>query len=537
MQSAKTASGQFLWTVFVLCFYSFPAWAIELVCFSQHENTLYSVQTPLTSPVRIGSPDIGPNDAVELVEASPQRLYAFDRMSNVLITLDRFTGQVVAKVPLDRDIPIRPRGWDLSPDGLLYGIFSGIELRTIDPLTGTSPFVVKLSETAAQIESIAFAPDGMLYASGSIANDGNSESLFRLSTMTGDVSLIGKMGGDVDELTFGSDGFLYGVNSQDTVETHLLKIDPATASVEDVGNTGITGITGIVAIRASDGGIDVGLAAHYVFNGDTKDTAGTNDGVLVGSATFTDAINGKALEVQQEDGYVRIPPSSAINLATPFRTISVWFKAGPQRHSEAEILDKTASSDYDLSLLTNSNPSIAELRFRAYDGTNFNAISGLISPGEWINAVILKNASNILVYTNSSLMGTMTISSVLTKTNSLIVGAGGSPYRSGYGFVGQIEDLRFYARALTNDEIQALYFWSYPRLSISRDSRPGQIEISWNTIFGRAYQLQYKSGIETDSNTWVDLGNASAATSAEMSVSQTVDPASRLRLYRTVLLP
>jgi hypothetical protein len=56
---------------------------------------------------------------------------------------------------------------------------------------------------------------------------------------------------DVDDLTFGSDGFLYGVDSQAGVLTHLLKIDPATALVEDMGSTGVTEITGLVAIRQS----------------------------------------------------------------------------------------------------------------------------------------------------------------------------------------------------------------------------------------------------------------------------------------------
>jgi hypothetical protein len=221
---------------------------MDFVALSQTDNTLYSIKTPLGVPTLIGPVDAG-TDPVELIEASPDRLYTVDRATQTLITIDRFSGAVLRKVLLDHAIPTRPRGFELSPDGILYGIFPGIELRAIDPLTGTTTLITKVSG-AAQIESIAFASDGTLYVSGSIANDGNSESLFRLSLTTGQLSLIGNMGvADVDEITFGSDGFIYGVNSQGGVKAHLLKIDPATARTLDVGSTGVSEVTGIVAIR------------------------------------------------------------------------------------------------------------------------------------------------------------------------------------------------------------------------------------------------------------------------------------------------
>jgi hypothetical protein len=124
-----------------------------------------------------------------------------------------------------------------------------MQLRTIDPTTGTTTFIATITG-AARVEAIAFAPDGTLYAAGSIANNSTSETLFTLSTTTGELTPVGLMNAvDVDDLTFGPDGFLYGVDSQAGVMTHLLRIDPATAVVEDLGSTGVTEITGLVAIR------------------------------------------------------------------------------------------------------------------------------------------------------------------------------------------------------------------------------------------------------------------------------------------------
>jgi hypothetical protein len=221
---------------------------MEFIVLSQTSNELYRVTLPLTSPARIAAVNLG-TAAFELIEASPTRLYTFDTVANDLTVLDRFNGAVLGTTPLDQDVFVTRRGFDLSPDGVLYGVLPGMQLRTIDPTTGTTTFIATITG-AARVEAIAFAPDGTLYAAGSIANNSTSETLFTLSTTTGELTPVGLMNAvDVDDLTFGPDGFLYGVDSQAGVMTHLLRIDPATAVVEDLGSTGVTEITGLVAIR------------------------------------------------------------------------------------------------------------------------------------------------------------------------------------------------------------------------------------------------------------------------------------------------
>lgn len=290
-----------------------------------------------------------------------------------------------------------------------------------------------------------------------------------------------------------------------------------------------------LAVGKAFAGIDDGLVAHYLFNGNANDTSGTNNGIIFGNATFTNGINGLALMLSEEGDYVEIPSNTNISLNTVFGTISVWFKAGRQIHSQAAILDRTRISDYDLDLLTNSTPGTAQLRFRAYNGSNYQSISGLVPSSQWINAVVLKSGTNISLYTNANLMGTININSVLTKNNPLIVGAGGSPYVSGFGFIGLIEDLRLYNRALTTDEVQSLYLWSYPSPSISPGSSPGVFNITWNAIAGRIYHVQ--SSTNLSSTNWIDLGTSILATNGMLSVSDTsVAPASQ-KYYRVVLLP
>lgn len=222
--------------------------SIEFLLFSTDNDSIYRTSLPLGSPELIGTPEQG-GDVVELIEVDSVRLYAFERVLNSIFVLDRFDGTLLATVSLDQDLYVTRRGFDLSPDGILYGVLPGMQLRNVNPTTGATTFIANITG-AARVEAIAFAPDGTLFASGSIADNSTSETLFTLSTTTGVLTQVGLMGSyDIDDLTFGPDGFLYGVNAVNGQNARLLRIDPTNASVTDMGLTGVTGVTGIVAIR------------------------------------------------------------------------------------------------------------------------------------------------------------------------------------------------------------------------------------------------------------------------------------------------
>ena len=221
---------------------------VEFILLSNDDNTLHQVTLPLGTPKPIGAMARS-GDFIELIEADAVRQYAFERGSNALYVLDRFDGSVIRSAALDQDLYVTRRGFDLSPNGILYGVLPGMQLRTVNPVSGGTTFVANISG-AARVEAISFSDDGTLFAVGSIADNASSETLFTLSTSTGVLTEVGLMGSyDIDDLTLGPDGFLYGVDSVDGREAHLLRIDPLTASVTDLGSTGVTGVTGLVAVR------------------------------------------------------------------------------------------------------------------------------------------------------------------------------------------------------------------------------------------------------------------------------------------------
>jgi len=97
-----------------------------------------------------------------------------------------------------------------------------------------------------RIGDIAFASNGTLYAVGNVNNDSNK--LYTLDINSGVMSLVGAMGvSDIDSLTFGPDGFLYGADAV-LGEADLYRIDPATAGVDNLGSMGVITVNGLYAI-------------------------------------------------------------------------------------------------------------------------------------------------------------------------------------------------------------------------------------------------------------------------------------------------
>ena len=61
----------------------------------------------------------------------------------------------------------------------------------------------------------------------------------------------------------------------------------------------------------------------------------------------------------------------------------------------------------------------------------------------------------------------------------------------------------------------------------------GTVALTWTTIAGKAYQVQYKSDLT--SATWLNLGSPTTATGSTMSASDVIGSSSR-RFYRIALV-
>jgi len=89
-----------------------------------------------------------------------------------------------------------------------------------------------------------------------------------------------------------------------------------------------------------------GLVSWWSAEGNAKDSMGTNNGTLIGSANFTNGEVGQAFSFDGSSGYVSIPDSPLMDSFTTNMTIELWLKSG----------QLTANSDW-AGLVTKGNLS------------------------------------------------------------------------------------------------------------------------------------------------------------------------------------
>jgi len=182
------------------------------------------------------------SDLWELAAVSPGLAYAVDRNQDILVGIDLATAGVVSQTPLDADMHNNGRGLFVR-NGELFGLFEREELRRIDPTTGTTTAVATLSGINGATESMASCGDTVL-AAASPSGSPQGENLYEVDLGDGALSLRGPIGDsfiDIDTLTCGGMGQLYGVDAHPEVGQDLYQIDAATGTRIFLAQLPVTG--------------------------------------------------------------------------------------------------------------------------------------------------------------------------------------------------------------------------------------------------------------------------------------------------------
>lgn len=223
--------------------------SVELFAVSRRTMRLYRIVPDPLSATEVGPvhPSPGNADLTELIAIGNGNAYTVDRRGNRLLTIRLDDAALLNAVKLDQNVFVTRRGFDIAPDGLLWGVLPGMELRTINPFSGRSMFMAPITG-AEVVEAIAFSPDGTLYAVG--AESGRaSHQLFTIDMSTGGARLIASLPvRDVDALTWAADGYLYGADSRGSA-ADLYRIDPVSGELTNLGSTGIVELNGLTAAR------------------------------------------------------------------------------------------------------------------------------------------------------------------------------------------------------------------------------------------------------------------------------------------------
>jgi hypothetical protein len=207
-----------------------------------------------------------------------------------------------------------------------------------------------------------------------------------------------------------------------------------------------------------------GLVAYYPMNGNANDESGKgHNGTVVGAALTTDRYgnaNGAFSFDGQSDRLVINPfsgfPSTAVSA-------SFWMKCGSMLGKDLCIISYAVAENDNAFALAASNPSFRLLIQNGND--NQYSIQSPVSAddGQWHHIVVTWKSADgqVRIYKDGVLAWTAQhgMGRLITSTGCLGFGEdqdtlGG---RWGDSFVGQLDDVRIYDRALSVDEVAVLY--------------------------------------------------------------------------------
>lgn len=201
-----------------------------------------------------------------------------------------------------------------------------------------------------------------------------------------------------------------------------------------------------------------GLVAHYPLNGNASDSSGNgNDGTLNGVSFASN--NTITFAQFTSPSYINIPDNSTFDFSNATGvTIAAWVRQ--EQSTSGYILIKMGlggSSDDEYSLSINETGNVDG----AFNSpTTFKVIQSRSSIvlNTWNHIVLIWNKadSKITFYING-VMDTTVNSSVTSINNTTEPIRIGKPQQNANSFIGSIDDLRIYNRALTTSEIMILY--------------------------------------------------------------------------------
>ncbi len=216
-----------------------------------------------------------------------------------------------------------------------------------------------------------------------------------------------------------------------------------------------------------------GLQAYYPFSGDANDVSGNGFNGTVYGASLIEDFSGTANSAFHFDGvadFIRVADTDELDfdLTEPF-AISLWFKGedGGDLISKWNSAHTSDSYSYAVRMVGLTYIDAGKMIVSRYDGNGTSCYSGVSMKStntyydnNWHSLVYQLNENNQLeLYIDSelvSLINDPSICSILSNSDILIGKRSHSNPSSTRAYKGAIDEVRFYNRKLTSDEINIL---------------------------------------------------------------------------------
>jgi hypothetical protein len=240
--------------------------------------------------------------------------------------------------------------------------------------------------------------------------------------------------------------------------------------------------------------LNEGLVAYYPFSGNANDESGMGNNGTVSGALLTTDRTGRPDSAYSFDGlndYVSITDSSSLDI-TEAISLVVWIK--PRSIADARIISKReGGGGYELDLFQE------ELRFSLNGSIQVRkSLSGKENQWIFIAATWEKSAvgdkAKVYISEDEAVSGGYKDEPIGTNDGNLLVGSWYSPLGSD-PFDGVIDDIRVYNRALSEDEVRALYATEWPLHKTEDSLHPDPMEQQAMWLMNRARANPTQEGI------------------------------------------
>ena len=210
-------------------------------------------------------------------------------------------------------------------------------------------------------------------------------------------------------------------------------------------------------INSSCTQVPEGLVYWLRAENDAEDWTGNHDGTTQGGTAFVSGVVGNAFSFDGEDDYVMIPSDPNLPDGADPRTIEMWIyseddswlhDARPAFHTGIGALHSAFGIDFD------NHPKI-----QFYTWVDDLYIETSLPKVGWFHVAMVYDGDTLLsAYINGSLSDSRELSGLLTTENTdTYIGAGIEEHGYPRFYLGKIDEVSMYNRALSGDEVFSIY--------------------------------------------------------------------------------
>jgi hypothetical protein len=257
-----------------------------------------------------------------------------------------------------------------------------------------------------------------------------------------------------------------------------------------------------------------GLVAWWPGDGNALDVAGGHDGTITNGATYSQGEVGEAFDFSSNHSGVSVGSPAALQLQN--FTIEAWVQRketsmvsdDPTANGGAAAIFYSGSQGYGMGMHTDCAISLTKIDV---DDVNDDSYGARVTDTNWHHVAVTKAGTLVTFYIDGVAFPSATYNSTFQFTSPAGIGVRGDNINANNNdsFLGNIDEVSIYNRALASNEIAAIYAASSagkcqsPWLSV-QPSGPA-VNISFQSFSNQTYTLQQTTNLAPAN--WINCSN------------------------------